>query len=129
MSCTAGASAESTAIVGVMDSAGVVYSGGVVDVVDVEMIELVSIDSDVDMVVEVMVDVTSSELVCSIVVDVVSVGDFRLVDSVVGVGVGWSSSVGCVSALGSDPSSLPGSGWVPAPSGPRRNGVPALARK
>jgi hypothetical protein len=92
----------SAAIVGVMDSAGVVGSGAVVDVVDVEMIELVLRDVDEDMV-EVMVGIISSELVCSVVMDVVSAVVLRLVDSFVDVVVDCSTSVVWVSTLDSDP--------------------------
>jgi hypothetical protein len=102
LSCTDGVSAVSTAIVGVMDSAGVVDSVGVVDIVDGEMIELVSRDVDENMV-EVMDGVISSELVCSVVVEVVSVVVLRLLDSVADVGVGCSTSAVCVSTLDSDP--------------------------
>lgn len=130
MSCTDGASAVSTAVVDVAISGGIMDVESVGDAVIEGMSELVSREPGEDIVVEVKEDVISSGLVCSIVVDVVSVFVFPLVESVVGVGVGCSTAVVGVSALESDPwSSLLGSGCVSAPSGPRRKGVPALARK
>jgi len=77
----------SAAIVGVIDAADVVDPGAVVDVVDVEMLELVSRSSDDDIEVEVIVGVISPEFVCSVVVEVASVVVFRSVVSDVDDGV------------------------------------------
>lgn len=94
---------------------------------DEVMIELVSAEVIDEIAEVVVVSVLSSDVVCSMVVEVGSVVDLRFVDSAVDVGAGSSTSVVWVSVLGPVPVSSPcGSDCVSAPSGPRRNGVPAL---
>ena len=91
------------------------------------MAELVSENVKVEDVV-MTVDVIFSELICSVDVDVASVDTLRLVDSAVEVGAVFPMSVIKVSSIGSvGGSSVSALGEGDSlPSGPSRNGVPAL---
>jgi hypothetical protein len=105
---------------------------GVEDELDELMVDIVSIEVDMGDEVLGVVDVFASELLCSVVVDigVFEVVVLCLVDSVVVVGAESSTPVVCVSAFGPvRGSAVSGSACVSAPSGPRRNGVPALGRR
>jgi len=89
--------------------------------------KLVSDDVKVEDVV-MTVNVISAELVCSVDVDVASIDVFRFVDSAVGAGAASSISLVCMPSLGSvGRSSISAEGGgASVPSGPSRNGVPAL---